>query len=224
MVSNQTCGCKLHKNLEECKMAVKQKMIKPKIIAMKAIKDKKLTLELIAGIASDIPEIKYKSGKALILVSEENPKLIYPNWDKIVKLLDSENTFMKSIGVMIIANLAVVDSKNRFDIIFEKYYKLIDDDSMITAANLVGHSGKIAKVKPKLQERITNKLLSIDRTHHSSECRNIIKGKAILSLDQYFEEARNKKKIINFVKKELKNRRPATRKKAEQFLKKWVVS
>ena len=132
--------------------------------------------------------------------------------------------FLKSIGIAIISNLAKVDTKDKFDRIFDKFYNLLNDKSMITAANLVGHSGMIAKTKPKLQNKITNRLLNIDKTHHSPECKNIIKGKAILSFNEYFDEAKDKKKIIEFVKRELKNTRPATRKKAEKFLKMWDKS
>ncbi len=200
---------------------IEKKNVTPKSMARNIVKNKKLLSEVIKGITSDKPEIKYKSGKTLMILSEENPKLLYSKWDHFVTLLDSENTFMKSIGITILSNLTRVDTKNKFDKLFNNFYKLLDCESMITAAYLVGHSGTIAKAKPKLQNKITNKLLSIDETHHSSECKNIIKGKAILSLGQYFEEAKNKKKIIEFVKKELKNTRPATRKKAEKFLNRW---
>lgn len=200
---------------------IEKKNVTPKSMARNIVKNKKLLSEVINGITSDKPQIKYKSGKTLMILSEENPKLLYSKWDHFVTLLDSENTFMKSIGITILSNLTRVDTKNKFDKLFNNFYKLLDCESMITAANLVGHSGTIAKAKPKLQNKITNKLLSIDETHHSSECKNIIKGKAILSLGQYFEEAKNKKKIIEFVKKELKNTRPATRKKAEKFLNRW---
>lgn len=154
-------------------------------------------------------------------LSEKNPGVLYSKWDRFVDLLDSENAFMKSIGIRILSNLARVDTKNNFDKIFDKFYGLLNDESMVTAANLVDHSGMIAKAKPKLQNRITSRLLGIDSTDHGPECKNILKGKAILSFREYFEEARNKKKIIEFVKKELKNTRLATKKKPEKFLKEW---
>lgn len=189
--------------------------------ARKIAKDKRLVSGVMDGISSDKPQIKYKSGKILMTLSEKNPGVLYSKWDRFVDLLDSENAFMKSIGIRILSNLARVDTKNKFHKIFNKFYGLLNDESMVTAANLVDHSGMIAKAKPKLQNRITSRLLGIDRSDHGPECKNILKGKAILSFGQYFEEARNKKKIIEFVKKELKNTRPATKKKAEKFLKEW---
>jgi hypothetical protein len=200
---------------------IKKKVAEAESIARKIAQDRRLLSGVIDGISSGRPQIKYKSGKILMILSEQNPEILYPKWSHFVKLLGSENTFMKSIGIRIISNLTRVDTKNKFDKIFDKFYGLLDDESMITAANLVDHSGVIAKAKPKFQNKITNKLLAIDKTHHGPECKNIIAGKAMSSLSQYFEEARNKKKIIEFAKRQLKNTRPATRKKAERFLKKW---
>jgi len=48
-----------------------------------------------------------------------------------------------------------------------------------------------------------------------------VKAGAIEALDEYFEEAKDKKKILEFVKDQLKCTSPKTRKKAKEFLKKW---
>jgi hypothetical protein len=141
--------------------------------------------------------------------------------DFFIKLLAHENNIIKWNAQDVIANLTTVDRKDKFNKIFSKYYKGLYDDSMVTAAHVVDNSGAIALAKPKLQIRITNELLNIDETQHSTECKNILKGKAILSFEKYYEQVKNKDQILKFVKKELKNKRPATKKKAEKFFKKY---
>ena len=200
---------------------IEKKNVDAESIAKKVVKDERLLDDLLEGASSEKAVIKYKSLKALMLVSEQQPKMLYPEWDFFVKLLDDDNTFLRVIGATIIANLTRVDTKNKFEKIFNKYYSLLEDESMINTANIAGRSGIIAKEKPHLQSKITNKLLAIDKTHHDSECKNLIKGKAILSFDEYIDEFKDKEKIIQFVRNELQNTRPATRKKAEKFLKKW---
>lgn len=200
---------------------IEKKGVNAESIAKKVVKDKRLLDDLLEGVSSDKAVIKYKSLKVLMLVSEQQPKMLYPKWDFFVKLLDNNNTFLRVIGATIIANLTRVDTKNKFEKIFNKYYSLLEDESMINTANIAGRSGIIARAKPHLQGKITNKLLDIDKTHHGSECKNIIKGKAILSFEEYIGEVKDKKKIIQFVRNELQNTRSATRKKAEKFLKKW---
>lgn len=203
------------------KLDLGRKSTSAESIARKALNDRKVLSEVFKGISSDKPPIKYKSLKALAHLSEKHPRVLYPKWNYFVELLSNENTFLRAIAANVIANLTVVDSKKKFEKIFDLYYNLLDDRSMINAANLAGNSGKIAVAKPHLQDKITNRLMDIDKTHHSPECKNIIKGKVILSFDMYIGEYGNKKKILDFVKKELKNRRSATRKKADRFLKKW---
>ena len=198
-----------------------KKRVSIESIIQEVVKDKDLLLETVKGISSDRADMKFKCGKVIRTLSEEKPVIVYPYWDFFKELLASDNTFIKSIGMAIIANLTKVDTKNKFVDIFNEYYDLLNDKSMITAANLAGYSGMIAKAKPDLQNNITTKLLEIDKTHHSTECKNIIKGKAILSFNEYFDQSENKQMILEFVKCELKNGRAATKKKAEKFLKKW---
>jgi len=200
---------------------IEKKGVNAESIAKKVVKDERLLDDLLEGVSSEKAVIKYKSLKVLMLVSEQQPKMLYSKWDFFVKLLDDDNTFLRVIGATIIANLTRVDTKNKFEKIFNKYYSLLEDESMINTANIARRSGIIARAKPHLQGKITNKLLDIDKTHHSSECKNIIKGKAILSFDEYIDEFKDKEKIIRFVKNELKNTRSATKKKAEKLLKKW---
>jgi hypothetical protein len=190
-------------------------------IAEKALRDEKALSEAMEGISSNKARIKYGSAKVLRIIGERNPQVLYPKWDFIANMLSSANTFLKCDGVFILGHLTRVDSENKIQHLFDKLYSLLDDESMITAANLIGVSAVIAKAKPELQTKITNKLLSIDRTHHSSECKNVLKGHAIVALETYFEDSKDKKRILDFMRAELKNTRPSTRGRAKKFLKKW---
>lgn len=190
-------------------------------IAEKAMENDKILTELFEGIKSDQARVKYGSAKVLRFIAERNPVLLYPKWNFFVDLLDNENTFLKSDAINIIGNLTNLDLKNKFEQIFDKFYDLLNDESMITAANLICVSGTIAKAKPALQSKIVDKLLRIDETHHGPECKNVLKGHVINTLSSDFEKFKDKEKIVTFIRKELKNSRPATKKKAEKFLKKW---
>jgi len=98
---------------------------------------------------------------------------------------------------------------------------------MITAVNIVGHSWKFALAKPYLTKKITNEILKVqdaeylDKGKISAECKNVVCGKAIDSFSLFFDRIENKKPVLDFVKKQLKNRRAPVRKKAEKFLKKF---
>ena len=202
--------------------AVAKKKNKAEALAERVIRNPRYLPELLEGLSSESAGIKFKSAKILRIISEERPKLLYPKWDFFEKLLDCENNIIKWNAMDVIANLTRVDLKNRFDKIFRKFYGMLYEGSLITASHVVGNSWKIAKAKPGLSRRITNELLKVGKIPlPTEECRNILKGHAILSFSEYFDQIKEKGKVISFAKRELKNSRNATRSKAEKFLKKF---
>jgi hypothetical protein len=184
--------------------------------------------ELLSGISSSKPSIRYGCGKILMDVSEEKPETLYPNMDFFINLLESKYKILTWNAIIIIANLTKIDKENKFDSIFEKYYDFLDNEYMVTVANVVGNSGKIALAKPHLTEKITDKLLSVENIsttpHLSEECKRVITEHAIKSLDMFFPQIKQKNKVISFVKKHLTSSRKTLRIDSENFLKKWGES
>ena len=189
-------------------------------VAKIALEDEKVLSELLKGLVSKKETFRYNCSKTLTLLSEKYSDLIYPKWDSIVKLLSSENTYHKISAIIIIANIVDADTENKFENIFDEYFNLLDDKSMITATYIARNSWKIAKSKPKLQARVTNRLLDIDITHHNPERKDLIKGYAIESFEKFIGEVEDKKNIIEFVKKQLESKSSRTKKEAKKFLKK----
>ena len=92
---------------------------------------------------------------------------------------------------------------------------------MITAANVIQGGARIARAKPQLADRIATEVLKVSRgRYQTAECRNIAIGHAILALGEILDLLAQPEPVIGFVRRQLRNKRPATRKKAEQFLKK----
>lgn len=195
-----------------------------KRLAKRALDDERLLAELLQGILSKKDETRYTRFKALMFVSEERPELLYPHWDYFVQLIDSDSAHSKYIASYLIASLTAVDTDCKFEKIFEKYYSMLDDRSVIPAAHVARNSGKIAKAKPALEAKITEKLLSIDKTHHKPDRRELVKSEAIVAFSEYFDRAQDKERILEFVNGQLKSKSPKNRKNAREFLKKWAKS
>lgn len=188
-------------------------------LAKKGIDAKKLS-EALEGVLSKKDEIRSNGFKILMRVSEEQPKVLYPKWDYLADLLESDNHYQRYISINILANLAVVDTKNKFEKIFDKYFSNIEGDRTMVAGQAALNSGKIARVKPNLQTKITDRLLNIDETHRGKQI-DLIKAYVIEAFNEYFEESSDKKKILGFVEAQLESKSPKTKKLANEFLKKW---
>jgi len=192
-------------------------------IAERALENERVLLQLLQGISPNAKKttIRNNSFNALMLLAERHPEVLCSRWDYFVELLKSDNSFSQYPAVHIIATLVEADEDDRFDAIFDSYYSLLDDESVMIAGHVAGVSGKIAKAKPKLQTRITKRLLNIDATHFEPGRKDLIKSYAIESFDAYFEEAENKEEIVEFVRRQLDCTSPKTRKIAKSFLRKW---
>jgi hypothetical protein len=189
-------------------------------VAEKATKNEGLLAALLDGLKSKAETYRYNCYKVLYSISQTHPEVLYPHWDHFAESLSSHNSYHKMAAVHLIANLTCVDTQNQFERIFEKYYDLLDDRSMVVAYYAAAASGRIAKAKPHLAKKITDKLLSIDKTHHEPGRKELIKTGVIEAFGEYFEESDDKDRIIKFVEQQLNSESPKTRKTAKEFLKK----
>ena len=194
-------------------------------LLQKVKQDFDLLATVLNGVSSSKAAIRYGCAKVLIDLSEECPEKLYPYMDSFIDLLDSEHRILTWSAMAVIANLTKVDKDGEFDAVFDKYYRFLNDEYMVTVANVVGHSGKIALAKPYLVPKITNELLKVESIsttpHLTEECKRVIAEKAIKSFDMFFDRIEQNERVISFVKSHLDSPRKTLRKEAEDFLKKW---
>ena len=180
---------------------------------------------LLKGVCSSKASVRYGCAKVLMDFSEEYPEQIYPYINSIIGLLDSKFRILKWNAFAIIANLTKVDIDNKFDAIFEKYYSFLDDDYMVTVANVVGNSSIIAEAKPYLISRITDELLKLQDLsigpHLTEECKRVIAQSAIKTFDSFFDKVEKKDKVLSFVRLYVKSPRKKLRNISQSFIKKW---
>lgn len=190
-------------------------------IASESVNNSEIVSYLLEGVQNKNVRIRYGCFNTLVLISENNPELLYPHFDLFVSYLNSDNNIVKLGGIKILSNLSKVDSKNKFDEIFNKFYSFISDPEMTTAANVTKGSSIIAKAKPYLTEKIVNQLSTVSKTEYKTEeCKNILIGHVINSFDKMFKQLKNKKTVLEFVEKNTNNTRKGTKSKAEKFLQK----
>jgi len=198
-------------------------------IAKEAIRSPEYIPLLLEGLNHDKGSIKLGCEKILRLISEQQPDLIYPHFDTFVKMLDFDNNLLKWGAIITISNMASVDTNLKFEKIFKKYYFPITDKTMITAANIIGNSWKIASAKPELTDQITHEILKVEKSKYeikgqlSPECNNVVCGHAIDTLEKIYDKIKDKKPVIDFIKRQLENTRRPVAKKAERFLNKYKI-
>lgn len=200
---------------------IKSREIKADYIAGKVASPPLIAI-IVKGIEAKDAATKYKCLKILSLVSAQNPGLLYPYFEVFTNLLNSPQNIVKWNAIDIIANLVPVDSENKFASIFYRFYALLEEGSLITSGHVMESSDIIARCRPDWEPAITKSLLSVeDIPLPTDECRNILRGKVILTFARYFAQSSLQKDMLEFARKQLENSRPATAQKARQFLEKF---
>jgi hypothetical protein len=190
------------------------------------LREPSMISELIDIITTDKTSIKFFCTKVIRLTSEQHPDIVFPHFDAIAKLIESNNSFIKWDAIATISNLVCVDSMGKYDLIHKEYFDFIKDPRMITAATVVGNAWKIVMHKPHFESDITKRLLSVpdilyySKGNPSPECNNVMCGHVIDCFDKYYSASKSKDEICNFVRQQLGNTRKQVAKKAESFLKK----
>jgi hypothetical protein len=180
---------------------------------------------LLTGLSSPKAAIRYGCAKILMDLSAEYPEKLYPYMDTFVLLLGSKYRILTWNAMAIIANLAKVDREQKFEAVFDRYYSFLNEEYMVTVANVVSNSGKIALAKPYLIPKITEKLLTVENLsvtpHLTDECKRVIAEHAIGAFDLFFDKVEQKEKVLAFVERQLNSSRKHLSVQAESFLKKW---
>jgi len=188
-------------------------------IAQQVIENKKLLTQLYDGVTGSHKRVKNAAAKTLQILSTRKPNLLYPKFDFFLQLIDGDDNILRWIAIDVIGNVSSVDTKNQINKkILQQLYDLLSDESMITAAHSISALGQIAVHKPRVRKEIAASLLRVEKIKRNPECRNILIGHTILALTEYADQLRDKKKVLTFARRALKNSRNATRKKAEKFL------
>ncbi len=184
-----------------------------------------LASPLLEIVRSDPGSLKYRCSKIIRMAAESRPELVYPFFREIAAWLDSPNSFIRWDGMLTLGILLAADRDDLFPEIYVRFAGLIDDASMITAANAIGQAARIVRAHPKLEPDLTRRLLRVAGNTYwykgepSPECWNIVCGAALDSFAQYWPQASQKPEILAFAASLCQNSRPAVARKATRFLK-----
>jgi hypothetical protein len=174
---------------------------------------------LIAGVASSRASVCFRSAKALALMAEESPELLYPRFDFFLRQLDNPNSILRWNAMRSLASLAPADRAGKLEAALDKYLSPIPGPQMIGAATLMHGAAAIVLAKPHLAGRLARSILAVRHARYErEECHNVAIGHAILALGQFYHLIDDQPAVLRFVHAQRANPRPATAAKARAFL------
>lgn len=180
--------------------------------------------QLIEATSSPMARLRLGAAKALRTLSEHEPDLLYRHFEFFVKLRRSDNSVLRWNAMLVLGNLAAVDDDQMIDTILEEYLAPIRGPHLIDAANTMRGATAMAVAKPHLADRIARAILKVETANYKTpECRRVAIGHAINAFTRLMPMVSDKTALRLFVTRQLDNSRPATRKKAEAFVRRFQL-
>ena len=188
-------------------------------LARRAVFEPELALILVEGMSQTQAEVKYGSAKALRLLVDEEPTLLYPYFDTFSALLHSSKNILRWEALYVLAGLACVDDEDKIGITLDDYFAYVEGPMMITAANSIKGAAVIVRARPKYAQRVLDAVLRCERgRYESTECYEIVMGSAINTFYKLHRWVSDPRPLTEFVVRHADSSREPTRKAAEKFL------
>jgi hypothetical protein len=134
----------------------------------------------------------------------------------LTPLLESANAFHRAVGIRLLARLAQAP---QFNATLEQYLGLLDDPKVMVTRYLVQAAPELVQRRPDLTGRVTDHLLTIDKTQHNPDRRDLIKADIIDYLESVWDTSEERQRFLDFARPVLECSSPKARKAARQFLK-----
>lgn len=115
----------------------------------------------------------YKALQELQNESEETDH-VYPYMDRLSDMLESDNSYIRTRGLTLLAYNARWDRDNKIDEIIDGYLKHITDVKSITARQCIKLLPMLAKDKPELKEDILSALHRADVSFYEDSMRPLV--------------------------------------------------
>lgn len=117
--------------------------------------------------------VAYKALQELQKESERTD-CVYPYMDRLSQMLDSDNSYIRTRGLTLLAWNAKWDKDYKIDEIIDRYLKHITDAKPVTARQCIKLLPIIAEYKPDLRNEIVSALQKADISAYDDSMRPLV--------------------------------------------------
>lgn len=149
--------------------------------------------KLFDALQSKDDKVRYPAFKRLLEITEQPVVWVYDKWHDLIDKLTSDNSYQRTIGFMLLTNLAKSDTEGRIVDKLGVLLQFTDDEKFITARQCIQNVWQIAVNKPDIESKVVQHLEHAwtDNIHLKTHA-NLIKQDIIASLFAIYKANGNK--------------------------------
>ncbi len=183
--------------------------------------------ELFSICEQNTTPIHYQAEKVIRFLSKKTPTLVYPYFDRMVALLNSDNHFLQWGFLMTIPNLLGVDQDKKWLAVREQFLSFLTSQEVVAFSNVVKGVPQILSVYQEEEDIIVPQLLAVsshtflNHGRPSSACLEVAKSHIIDCFTRLYSNSNYQVEMMSFIKECCHSSRQSVVNKAEKFLKKY---
>lgn len=128
---------------------------------------------LVSELASKNDESRYIAFKTLLVRSELHDD-VYPYFNDFIAKLRDDNSYQRSIGIMLIAKNIRWDNDNLFNTVYNDYFKHFSDEKFITSRQTIQSVADWISYKPQLAKETADALMSVDINNYKDTQKSLL--------------------------------------------------
>lgn len=111
----------------------------------------------------------------LLQAHSKTSSAAYAYWDNLAEKLDSDNSYQRSLGVMLLAENVHWDTEDKFGGVLEKFLACCTDEKFITARQTIQALAVIIKATDKYNVTISKGLAGLDFSKYKENQQSLLK-------------------------------------------------
>jgi hypothetical protein len=120
----------------------------------------KNTRESIANLHSKDDKVRFAALQSVLKETDAKVKWIYDVWEGLVNSLSDENSYQRSIAVMVICNLAKSDTEGKLSKAIGRLLPLTNDEKFVTSRQCIQNLWKVAVTSTSLKKKVVDHLIA----------------------------------------------------------------
>lgn len=137
-------------------------------------------------------DIRYAAFLLLQTISQKDDR-VYKYWETFAEKLSNDNSYQRSLGLMLIAENIKWDKDGRFAKIFSKYLEHCDDEKFITARQCIQGLNKIISQTNQYRKEIIARLIGIDFEKRKDTQKYLLLLDTVEALGKLYQDEKDEK-------------------------------
>jgi len=138
--------------------------------------------EHIKNLGSSDDKVRMSALQTILKLTDHNVDWVYDIWDDLFEKLKDDNSFQRSIAIMVICNLAKSDTEHRLSNSMDLLLAHTKDDKFITSRQCIQNIWKLAFTSRQARDRVLDHLEKRFRECENEKHYNLIRTDILQSI------------------------------------------